>query len=97
MLTGEHTWVGQSIVSEKTFILPFTHGLFSSTKYLPMFAQAGVKLEFLLNQVDKCILANTAVNAAFEISNVEFDDILQILKDRMSQSGLDEKSNRFKK
>ena len=32
-----------------------------------------------------------------EISNVEFDDILQILKDRMSQSGLDEKSNRFKK
>ena len=32
-----------------------------------------------------------------EISNVEFDDILQILKDRMGQSGLDEKSNRFKK
>ena len=32
-----------------------------------------------------------------EISNVEFDDVLQILKDRMSQSGLDEKSNRFKK
>ena len=39
-------WVGQSIVSEKTFVLPFTHGLFSSDKYLPMFSQAGVKLEF---------------------------------------------------
>ena len=65
-------WTGQSIVSEKTFVLPFTHGLFSSDKYLPMFSQAGVKLEFLLNQVNKCMVGNTEANAAFEISNVEF-------------------------
>ena len=65
-------WTGQSIVSEKTFVLPFTHGLFSSDRYLPMFSKAGVKLEFLLNQVNKCMVANNEANAAFEISNVEF-------------------------
>ena len=37
-----------------------------------MFSVAGVKLEFLLNQVNKCMVGNTEANAAFEISNVEF-------------------------
>ena len=37
-----------------------------------MFSVAGVKLEFLLNQVNKCMVANNEANAAFEISNVEF-------------------------
>jgi len=32
-----------------------------------------------------------------EVSDVDFDEVLQILKNRMSQSGLDEKSSRFKK
>ena len=32
-----------------------------------------------------------------EVSDVDFDEVLQILKNRMNQSGLDEKSSRFKK
>ena len=32
-----------------------------------------------------------------EISNIEFDEVLNILKNRMKQSGLEEKSNRLKK
>ena len=64
--------VSTSTASPTRICLPFVHGIFGADKYLPLFSEAGVKLEFYLNDVNKALLSSSVANGDFTITNVEF-------------------------
>ena len=64
--------VSTSTASPTKICIPFVHGIFGADKYLPLFSEAGVKLEFYLNDVNKALLSPSSGHAVFTITNVEF-------------------------